>query len=194
MAVTLSQKKGFTLVELIVVMGILVVVSTLMFANNSRFGGVVFLENLAYDVALSLRKAQIYGIAVRRFGSGEFDVAYGLHFAMSDPTRYVLFADGVTANGTFDCPTPPGTCESLETSEMQQGYHLKDICVTQAGGGEDCSIETLDITFKRPEPDAYIRADDDALPLYEKAEIILESPRLDEISVVVEVTGQIAVE
>lgn len=184
-----SQKRGFTLVELLVVMGILVIVSTLMLSNNSRFGGVVFLENLAYDVALSLRKAQVYGIAVRRFGSDEFNVAYGIRFSMSDASTYVLFADA-NNNGVFNLDES----ESLETSEMQQGYHLKDICVTPLSGTEDCSIDTLDITFKRPEPDAYIRADDDELSLYEKAEIILESPRLDEISVVVEVTGQIAVE
>src|SRR3989344_919601 len=104
---------GFTLIELIVVTGIIVVVSSLMFANNNRFGGVVFLENLAYDVALSMRKAQVYGIAVRRCDpnktascttANQFALGYGIQFSKATPTMYVLFADAYpgVGNGIYD--------------------------------------------------------------------------------------------
>src|SRR3989344_4615422 len=53
-----AGERGFTLVELMVVTGILVVITSLILANNTRFGGAVLLENLAYDIALSMRKAQ----------------------------------------------------------------------------------------------------------------------------------------
>ena len=51
------RDRGFTLIELIVVTGIIVVVSTLVLSSNARFGGAILLENLAYDVGLSVRKA-----------------------------------------------------------------------------------------------------------------------------------------
>lgn len=197
MAIIFKRKnsKGFTLVELLVVMGIMVVVSTLMFTNNSRFGGVVFLENLAYDIALSLRKAQVYGIAVRRYGTDDFSAGYGVQFVLNDPKRYILFADGVNPNGIFDCPDPENNvCEAIEESEIQGGYHIYDLCAVPSGGTKECGLSKLNILFKRPEPDAYIRVVGDSPILYERAEIVLQSPRLDLISVVVEITGQIAVQ
>src|SRR3989344_3669939 len=49
-----TSSPGFTLVELVVVTAIIVVVSSVVLVNNNRFGGVIQLENLAYDVALSV--------------------------------------------------------------------------------------------------------------------------------------------
>ena len=39
----LSTARGFTLIELMVVTGILVVITSLILANNTRFGGAVLL-------------------------------------------------------------------------------------------------------------------------------------------------------
>src|SRR3989344_3825107 len=84
-----ADSRGFTLIELLVVTAILGIVSTLVLANNTRFGGAVLLENLAYEIGLSVRKAQVYGIAVRRFGETDFSAGYGIHFNSAMPTTYV---------------------------------------------------------------------------------------------------------
>ena len=72
---------AFTLIELLVVIGIIVLVSAAMLANMNKFGGAALTQNLAYDIALSMREAQVYGIAVQNVrGSAGFTPAYGMYF------------------------------------------------------------------------------------------------------------------
>ena len=182
----LSTARGFTLIELMVVTGILVVITSLILANNTRFGGAVLLENLAYDIALSVRRAQVYGIAVQRFGTDDFSAGYGVNFTLATPAVYILFAD--KENGIYDT----GNSELVESVSIQGGYKIVDLCATSPSRpSETCGLSSLDILFKRPEPDAFIRAGGN---LQEKARIILESPRGNRTSIIVEASGQIAVE
>ena len=66
-----GRRRGFTLIELLVVVAIIVVITGLILANSNKFGGQTMLQNLSYDIALSLREAQVYGISVRS-NSGAF--------------------------------------------------------------------------------------------------------------------------
>lgn len=191
-------QKGFTLIEMLVVVGIMVVVSGLILANNNRFGGVVLLQNLAYDMALSIRQAQGYGIAVQRFNSS-FSSGYGMHFQIDPPgttqSTYVLFADAIEpADGEYTCPTPgTANCELVQATTIASGYRISSLCVRPAGGAMQCGASTLDILFKRPEPDAYIRSSlgED---VNESAEIHVQSPRGDTKVVTIHANGQIAVQ
>src|SRR3989338_10641247 len=119
-----KSDKGFTLMELLVVMGIIVIISSLILASNTRFGGRVILQNLAYDIALSIRQAQVYGISVRQFG-GTFS-GYGMHFVLSGPgvntTTYVLFADIYPSvpNGLYDADQG----EQVESNTIAGGHPI----------------------------------------------------------------------
>lgn len=192
--------RGFTLIELLVVTGILTIISSFVLVNNHRFGGAILLENLAYDIALSIRQSQAYGIAVRRFGTSNFGTGYGMHFSASMPTTYVLFADALSANGLYDgCPDTI-SCELVQSTQILRGYRVDDLCAKPSSGGvEICGLTQLDVLFKRPEPDAYISANGvsgvaNPAASQERGRIILESPRGDRRSVVVEIAGQIAIE
>ena len=198
---TLFQKRStlnaraLTLVGLLVVTGIIVVVSAIILANNSQFGGLITLENLTYEMALSVRQAQIYGIAVRRFGASNYSAGYGMHFEKTSPSSYQLFADAVIANGLYD------TNELVQSTTLTGGYHITDLCVRLPGSTSTacsaytCGLDRLDILFKRPEPDAFIRANGNSA-LNEAACIIVTSPRGDsqKKAVVIEATGQISVQ
>ena len=193
---------GFTLVELLVVTAIFVVITGMILANHNRFGGRVILQNLAYDIALSIRQAQVYGISVRQFG-GTFS-GYGMHFVLSgpgvNPTTYVLFADIYPSvpNGLYDADQG----EQVESNTIAGGYRIVDLCALRLdvhrSTPEDCdSITSLDVLFRRPEPDAYISANGvsgvaNPGALQERGRIVLESPRADRMSVIVEIAGQIA--
>lgn len=182
--------KGFTLIELLVVMAIFVIITSVTIASNSRFGGRVILETLAYDMALTIRKAQVYGIAVQRFGT-TFNRAYGVHFSKvaGSTNQYQLFAD-VSADERYD------TGEEVENFTLRRGYVVTDLCV-RSSGTKTCGKTELDVVYKRPEPDAYIRASTAAgaeLTRYEAGYVVLKSPRGDTTEIVMEIAGQISVQ
>lgn len=179
---------GFTLIEMLVVIGIMALVSGLILANNTRFGGVVLLQNLAYDIALSVRQAQVYGIAVQRFND-TFTSAYGMHFQVDggEQSAYVLFADP-NDNGFYD-----GTSELVQSTSIASGYRIAQLCATSSSGIQNCSVTSLDITFKRPEPDAYIRSSAGSA-LNESGEIYVVSPRGDTKIISIQANGQISVQ
>jgi len=173
------------------VTGVIVILSTILLANHNKFGGAITLRNIAYDIALSMREAQTYGISVRKFGegAGSFGAGYGVHFESTSPTTYLIFGDAVNANGLYEAG------ESVQLLTMLGGYHLNDLRVTPTGGGAEITgLDKLDVLFQRPDPDAYIRANDLTGTLYQRACIIIESPRGDVLSVIVELTGQISVQ
>jgi prepilin-type N-terminal cleavage/methylation domain-containing protein len=185
--------KGFTLIELLVVTGIIVVITTIVLANDNRFGGVVLLENLAYNIALSIRQAQVYGISVQRFGTGTFNVGYGMHFNLSSPTTYLLFADAVQQNGMYD------QGELVASTDISSGYQITKLCAPAGTDAASCTaVPAVDILFERPEPDAWISVAGVSCVLNNAscatdARIVLASPRGDIMSVVVEANGQISV-
>ena len=187
-----SSKRGFTLIEMLVVTAIMILISGLLLASNSRFGGTVQLESLAYDIGLSIRQAQVYGISVRQFSPGVYTAGYGMHFEMRSPTAYVLFGDAVSANGLYD------TGELVTSTLISSGYSIKQLCVTKTGNAEDCTVTKVDLLFKRPEPHAFISANSLSCtllagPCQESARIVVQSPRNDTMSIIVAVSGQISV-
>lgn len=185
---------------MLVVTAIIVVISAIILVNNNRFGGAILLENLAYNVALSVRQAQVYGISVQRFGQNTFSAGYGVHFDISSPDSYTLFADAIASNGLYDCPQPgTNNCEFVQTTTISSGYRIHDLCATPASGAEQCGLSKVDILFRRPEPDAWISTSDFSCILDQgacagEARVVLISPRGDTISVVIQANGQISVQ
>lgn len=184
-----------------VVTAIFVILSGVVLANNSRFGNLIVLQNLAHDIALTIRQAQIYGIAVKRCDptatplcpvlDQQFDVSYGTHFTPGE-TTFELFVD-LDDNAAYD----PG--ETVLASTITAGYAITDVCVTNAiTSNEDCDLSALNIAFRRPEPDACIEgafdADGECISPYGRASIVVQSNRGDEIEITVESSGQISVQ
>lgn len=186
-------QRGFTLIEMLVVTAIIVLVSSAILANSGRLGGQFILDNFAYDLALTLREAQQYGISVQNFG-GNFNVAYGVHFDSSSPTTYVLFADATTPNGLYD------TGELVQSYTITRGFKIAAICSTASTiGVEDCTLTKLDVLFKRPEPDALISKNDASCLLslpncQATARIIMIAPRGNTKSIVIPANGQMSVQ
>lgn len=199
-------KAGFTLIEMLVVIGIIVVISGIVLANNNRFGGMVQLQNLAYDIALSIRQAQVYGISVSRFGnSSTYAAAYGMHFQTSSPNSFQLFGDVGTVNGIYDIGC---NCELVQSTAIQSGYQIVYLFVTPQGSTTESAtgtVTSLNITYRRPNPDAFISKNGDALTFDSRgkyvsgiknnqARIVVRSPRGDLKSVVIYENGQISVQ
>ena len=182
---------GFTLIELLVVVGIMTVVSSVILFNQSSFSNSILLGNLAYDVALSVRTAQTYGIGTRGVSATSFDSPYGIYFNKPsiNPNSYLLFTD-TNANLRYDVGEP------TQTFTFQAGYHVQGVCVMNGATYEaDCTTRSVNIVFKRPEPDAIITAEGDAsVGTRGGVKIILESPKGNRRYVQIQQSGQIEIQ
>ena len=184
---------AFSLVELLVSIGIMLVIMSVAIVNHQRFQGTLAITNLAYEIALSIRQAQVYGVSVREFSS-QANVNYGVAFGTSDLSSYVLFAD-LDLDALVD--TSPN--EAVETARMTGGNRITKFCGISPGGGETCgpaSLTTLSVTFARPNPDAIVtgRVGAGSPISYSGARIYVATPSGDTRCVLVRTTGQVAVE
>lgn len=192
--------RGFTLTELVVVIAIMTLLTSVFILQQQRFESSTLLRSLAYSIALSIREAQTYGISVKSFG-GNFP-AYGVYFEPATyPKDYFLFAD-VNDNGKYD----PGT-EYVEKYTLLGSHTITDICGTLSGNPTpQCYstnfIDWVAITFRRPELDACIATGEganedvcgtDNTSQYSQAYIQISGPGGVTRSVVVTPSGQISV-
>jgi prepilin-type N-terminal cleavage/methylation domain-containing protein len=168
------KQKGFTLLEMVVVLGIFGVLSTIVIFNYGKFRSDTMLVNMAYEVALSVREAQIYGVSARSSvsGSQDFDKAYGIHFSGTASNQYLLFFDdgdsiyngtSCTDHGSDICATP---------YVLQSNITISDVEI-QTGIGTSCSHPSkLDILFKRPNPEPIINDNSNIA----RAQVVLTAP------------------
>jgi prepilin-type N-terminal cleavage/methylation domain-containing protein len=193
--------RGFTLIELIVVIAIFSVITAISLFNQGKLNSTILVTNLAYEIALSVREAQTYGVGVRADGTGgNFEGGYGISFDMSRPNDIILFTDTVTANHLVDA----GEEVSHMMVQNQRGNQIVALCRGNANNpkcvsGSDNSVKTLNIIFRRPNPEAIFlsvdnndqTSDDAAGPAY----IVVNTPAGDNCRVIiVEKTGQIRVD
>lgn len=180
-----ERQSGFTLVELLVSIAIFTLITTIAVFNHAQFNSSILLTDLAYEAALTIRQAQVYGITVRQSSTNGYDSGYGVHFQTNDPTTYKLFED---------MPTPNHICDSTECSSPIESYTIqKGNQVTRLCADGDCTKTSLDISFIRPNPDAFITANGVGT-LYNEAVICLKSPQGIARRAIVESTGQISVD
>lgn len=189
----LNPRRAFTLIELMVVVSIVAFFSIVTLVSHQKFGDSIAINNLAYDVALTIREAQIYGTSVRTqdVEPGSFDHAYGVRFRMSEPTQYLSFVDLNDSNSY-------NSGELLDTYDIGRGNHIFDLCVEVSGGGsEKCAslgtLSAVHVTFKRPDPDATFITNP-GYPLASAVRIHIKSPTGLEKVIRATKTGQISVE
>ncbi|MFA6349263.1 MAG: type II secretion system protein [Candidatus Paceibacterota bacterium] len=193
----LSQSKGFTLIELLVVLGVIMFVMAVVFTSQSTFTKTLILKNTAYDIALTLRSAQTFGLGSRANTDGgvtSVNAGYGLHFQSATPDSFILFADtsgGASCVGmTPDCKPgdhvySSGADKSVQTYTLGNGIFVSDFCA-YFGSGKAClsgtgfpvwGTSSLDIVFARPNPNVFIQASN--LSIWTAACITLRSPQGD---------------
>lgn len=203
---TKKNKSGFTLVELLVTTSIFVIMTALMVAKFGNLNQGVLLTNLAYDVALTIRTAQTYGVSVQgtallqQIGvtpSNIFSYAYGVNLVKGD-TQMTLFVDSYNVNqSTGEGNHIFDSANNLEGGiiyYIKRGAKIAGFCKL-----ENCSFDPnatspsrVDITFLRPNPDAVICVDGDCSANYVR--IFVQATDRTTRSVTVRQTGQISVD
>lgn len=183
---------GFTLAEMVVVLGIVALIGTVTITRYRDFENSALLTTLAQDIALSVREAQLFGISVRGVG-GNFDAGYGIFFSLNAPTSYILFADTFPANG--DSVYGDSDIE-VNVYTLSNGYAITDI--RQVGGPSNEEYEELHLVFRRPDPDSEVMLKREGGVGYlnrtgSTIEVDITSPGGDVRTVRVSSTGQISI-
>lgn len=177
--------QGFSIIELMVTVGIFAMITSILLARNSRFDDETLLQSAAYEVALSVRQTQSFGINVRGQG-GVFDKPYGVYFEKGSAS-YRQFLDS-NDDGFFT------EGEMIEEYTLGRGYTIARICafssITPSCETEEDAVSVL---FRRPDPEAIITAQKGVVGAIGSIGIELASPREGRRFIVVRQTGQIAV-
>lgn len=177
--------RGFTLVEMGVVMIIITVVTLITLLGHSNFDRSMLLTDAAYSVALGAREMQTFGLSSRTadLGGSTFaaNIAYGIYVTSASPSSYLLYADTQRSGGgpLSNCPTGTvssspnyklGNClyettapadKIVETFSFGRGFRVASFCgkngaVTYCSTDSTSPLTSLDVVFMRPNTDTVI--------------------------------------
>lgn len=157
--------KGFSLVELLVVVSIFLVITSVVLFNQNKFSSDISISNVAYSIALEIRQAQVSGILVGQ-GLDDFNKAFGVHFMIkNDQIVFKNFKD-------FNDNTRYDEGEGDVYQQLSEGNIILSVCTYTSAtdqSGKKClaptnngttsttgAINFVDILYKRPEPSAII--------------------------------------
>lgn len=158
-------QKGFSLVELLVVVAIFVTITTVILIRQNRFSSDISVTNSAYQVGLAIRQAQVYGLSVRSTEANCatcFDSGYGIHLDSANRNSYLFFGDK-NGNFMFDDSTED---LSIQNKVITQDVNIKTACIiasketrclsSSGGKASGEGLKYIDLVFKRPNPEALI--------------------------------------
>ena len=168
--------KGFTLLEMTVVLGIVAIMTAIVLMNLPQMKGGMSIDVVAQEVAIYIRGAQVYSRATRVTGGVSDDLlkrseqkpynSYGINFtSLSDSPynnrRFLLWADrngSVDTRGdySYDAYSQLGSVDTppQETYDLPSGFTIsKLICVKPNPDGV-FPVSVLDIAFRLPDPEA----------------------------------------
>jgi prepilin-type N-terminal cleavage/methylation domain-containing protein len=180
------RNNGFTLVEIMVVIGIMTIVTSLILANYPGFNDRLSAQRAAEEIASSARQAQAYGLGVKEAGTGSgVFPGYGLYFQSASSDSYIFFADK-NGNSEYDSD------EKISDNLLENGVQIFDLCTNQkqtpAG---PCGLNNLTVLFLRPQPQVSLKS---GASSYADIEIKIRGSRGTTKTIVIWLSGQVSIE
>lgn len=147
-------REGFTMIEIVVMLGIVTAVSAVVLFSFGGLNEGAALNRSAREVALSVRRAQNMAIAVSQIPVGVPDsvtqvpLAIGMRFATDAPTQHFLFADLSPVDFRYG-----GDSEKIPGSEalLERGVNLNRLL-----GESGQTYAVVHIIFVAPEANILI--------------------------------------
>jgi len=138
-------QKGFSLVELMITVAIVVLVTGAVLVRDSGFNETTLLRSQALEMSLDIRTTQQYGVTIRADNPGRS--GYGMYFdPQGSPNEYILFFDA-DDNGLYDIGEELGQRYVLDPR-----FVITETCVN----GNCDSRRKVSVLFRRPNFDAII--------------------------------------
>jgi len=163
-----KYNSGLTLIELLVVISIFAIITSITIFNYGKFNSSSSLQNLADDIALTIRRAQGYAVGVRGLGD-EFGYGYGIHFstnpnvsdlAVGSNKSFILFMDmGASPDKSYGynddktCGNPSSANECVEILSIKSSDKIDAIYLNDDFSSPLDPSYAIDILFKRPNPE-----------------------------------------
>ena len=186
------KQRGFSLIELMVAVGILTLINIMIFASYPEFSQKMALKRTSEEVALIARQAQAYALGIKRPVSGEEDYyGFGIHFDKSDSKSLILFADS-NSDKTYDKKDGCGgsSTECFQEFKIGTGDYVSNL-QTCNSNNVCSSANTLDVVYPRASSIATINKDSGA----SYAQVTIKSPQGDKKKdIKIWISGQITVE
>jgi len=156
----MHDQRGFTVLEMIVVVGIIGVILGVVVLNRGDLQGKTEVKNIAYEIALVMRTTQTLGSNGKVFVPLGEPIPYGMHI-VPNSTNLVVFADE-DASLTYDI----GEATVQEYDIAARNVVIDRFCVVEQSNNKECSDEpsnkytALDISFARPDVTPFFRVFD----------------------------------
>lgn len=153
MLFSFSQKKGFSLIELLVTMTVFMLLSAGVVINYRATTKSLSLSSMASLISSDIRRAQMYGIS--NIDRGGLYRPHGISFNITNNTSYMLFADTVTRNLKNDNIGAVCSGECLQKYAIKDGTTVTELCLDKKQG--PCqAMRSIHIAFERPNPEPII--------------------------------------
>jgi prepilin-type N-terminal cleavage/methylation domain-containing protein len=209
-----AHDAGFSLIELLVVVSIFFIITTIALFKQSKFSSDILITNTAYDVALAIRQAQVYGVGSKQSGSDTLEdrrKSYGISFSYRESdsdTKFIMFSEspyddlGKSYRSLYDA-TDTDHYTEVEPFSLKREQKIADFCGRNIGELWECAYSTaagdinrLNIAFIKPNLNPVIKPDIDGGggSQYDEAKIIVQSSLGDKCrTIYVNSVGQITV-
>jgi len=189
-----SRNKGMTYVELIVVLGIFSLITSVAFFNYGKFEQKVNIKVLANDVALKIVQAQKDSLSGKwnSNAGSSWKPSYGIHFDLSSSKKnFIYFADLNNNNIFLGGSNCSGEC--LDQITITKGNSISKLDIL--GNGAGCqSTNNLDIVFRRPNSGAIITSNPPLVCTISSVQITLISSSAITAKIKVYPSGRIQIE
>lgn len=129
-----NSSAGFTLIEVLVAIAIMIVLSGILLPNYKLAGDKLALLRAAYRLAQDLRRVQEMATSARAL-AGTVPPGYGVYLR-TGVTSYLLYADNGSQAQVYD-----SNDTTIETIYLESGTYIKEI-----------STDPMSINFKGPDP------------------------------------------
>ena len=188
-ALRVTLKSGFTMVEIVVMLGIITMLSTIVLTNFTGLNEGAAIERAAQELAVNIRRTQNDSLAVVQYNPlNPPPLAVGVRISTiaQENTSFFRFADTVRDN-KYTNPASPA--EKIgDTTTFVRG--IKIGAITNQDGQNQSIVH---IMFAAPEATIAL-TDANGISIGQKIDIILQAPSGQTRKITVRTSGQINVQ
>lgn len=166
------KQRGFSLIELMVAVGILTLINIMIFASYPEFSQRIALRRTSEEIALIVRQAQAYSLGIKKpVSGGDEYYGFGVHFDKSQPNSksIILFTDS-DGDGKY-------SGELFQEFKIDTGVYVYDLQTCDSSKNCSSIVDTvLDVFYPRASSFSLI---DGGTSNASYAQIRIKSPRGD---------------